>query len=78
MYVRVNCTQLQEVNTYVRYENAWLLGAERHARVVRAADDAETEGALVLGQHDLLERGHGKETQNMGGRGNDVMNMKNI
>lgn len=43
-------------HTYMRYENSGLSSAEGHAGMIRAADDAEAQGALVLGQHHVLQK----------------------
>lgn len=40
----------------MRDEYSGLSCAEGHTGMVRSADDAESEGALVLGQHNLLQK----------------------
>lgn len=55
-------SHLSQDSTYMRYKDARLMGTERHARMVCAADNAEAQRALVLGQSHILggaEQGDG-------------------
>lgn len=56
--LNVHCT-----TTYMRYEYAGIVCTKWHARMVGAANDAETKWTLILGQHNFLQKRNEKKRE---------------